>query len=223
MCVNTAVPRLWQIWRMLNRALPPVPTPAEDLPAGTVLLRRGQLATQALHLLRGRVAFGVIENGEMVHQLGVVEGPFWLEAAAALLGLSHAVDALAESSVSLQAMTLGDFKSHLKNLPEPVHTLMLDLAKAQRQQTEVAVSRLAKDADARFAEWLLRHAEPTDAQGSLAVILRERKRLIAAQLGIAPETFSRLLKHLRERKLISGGGRVLNLLDPTGLQSLAGI
>ena len=223
MCVNTAVPRLWQIWRMLNRALPPVPTPAEDLPAGTVLLRRGQVATQALHLRRGRVAFGVIENGEMVHQLGVVEGPFWLEAAAALLGLSHAVDALAESSVSLQAMTLGDFKSHLKNLPEPVHTLMLDLAKAQRQQTEVAVSRLAKDADARFAEWLLRHAEPTDAQGSLAVILRERKRLIAAQLGIAPETFSRLLKHLRERKLISGGGRVLNLLDPTGLQSLAGI
>ena len=223
MCVNTAVPRLWQIWRMLNRALNPVHTPAEDLPAGTVLLRRGQVATQALHLRRGRVAFGVIENGEMVHQLGVVEGPFWLEAAAALLGLSHAVDALAESSVSLQAMTLGDFKSHLKNLPKPVHTLMLDLAKAQRQQTEVAVSRLAKDADARFAEWLLRHAEPTDAQGSLAVILRDRKRLIAAQLGIAPETFSRLLKHLRERKLISGGGRVLNLLDPTGLQSLAGI
>ncbi|MFM8920233.1 MAG: Crp/Fnr family transcriptional regulator, partial [Limnohabitans sp.] len=70
---------------MLNRALTPVPTPAENLPAGTVLLRRGQVATQALHLLRGRVAFGVIENGEMVHQLGVVEGPFWLEAAAALL------------------------------------------------------------------------------------------------------------------------------------------
>jgi CRP-like cAMP-binding protein len=223
MCVNAAVPRLWQIWRMLNRALTPVPTQAEDLPAGSVLLRRGQVATQALHLLHGRVAFGVIENGEMVHQLGVVEGPFWLEAAAALLGLPHAVDALAESSVSLQAMTLGDFKSLLKNLTEPVHTLMLDLAKAQRQQTEVAVSRLAKDADARFAEWLLRHAEPTDAQGSLAVILRDRKRLIAAQLGIAPETFSRLLKHLRERKLISGGGRVLNLLDPTGLQSLAGI
>jgi CRP-like cAMP-binding protein len=82
---------------------------------------------------------------------------------------------------------------------------------------------LAKDADARCAEWLLRHAEPIDAQGRLAVILRDRKRLIAAQLGIAPETFSRVLKHLRDRKLISGGGRVLNLLDPSGLQSLAGI
>ena len=208
---------------MLNRVLPSIPAPAEDVAAGTVLLRRGQAAAKALHLISGRVALGVIENGVMVHQLGSVEGPFWLEAAAAMLGLTHAVDALAESPVTIQAMPLGQFKSHLKNLPEPVHTLMLDLAKAQRQQTEVAVSRLAKDADARFAEWLLRHAEPADSEGSLAVILHDRKRLIAAQLGIAPETFSRVLKHLRDRKLISGGGRVLNLLDPMGLQSLAGI
>lgn len=208
---------------MLNRVLPSIPAPAEDVAAGTVLLRRGQAAAKALHLISGRVALGVIENGVMVHQLGSVEGPFWLEAAAAMLGQTHAVDALAESPVTIQAMPLGQFKSHLKNLPEPVRTLMLDLAKAQRQQTEVAVSRLAKDADARFAEWLLRHAEPADSEGSLAVILHDRKRLIAAQLGIAPETFSRVLKHLRDRKLISGGGRVLNLLDPMGLQSLAGI
>lgn len=208
---------------MLNRVLPSIPAPAEDMAVGTVLLRRGQAAAKALHLISGRVALGVIENGVMVHQLGTVEGPFWLEAAAAMLGLTHAVDALAESPVTIQTMPLGQFKSHLKNLPEPVRTLMLDLAKAQRQQTEVAVSRLAKDADARFAEWLLRHAEPADSEGSLAVILHDRKRLIAAQLGIAPETFSRVLKHLRDRKLISGGGRVLNLLDPMGLQSLAGI
>ena len=208
---------------MLNRVQNHLPASAENVACGTVLLRRGQAANKAIHLLTGRVAFGVIEEGVLVHQLGAVEGPFWLEAAAAMLGLPHAVDVMAESSVTIQAMPLSQFRNHLKNLPEPVHTLMLDLAKAQRQQIEVAVSRLAKDADARFAEWLLRHAEPADAQGRLAVILRDRKRLIAAQLGIAPETFSRVLKHLRDRKLISGGGRVLNLLDPRGLQSLAGI
>ena len=208
---------------MLNRVLSITPSFKDEVPIGTVLLRRGQIANKAIHLLSGRVVFGVIEEGVLVHQLGVVDGPCWLEAAAALLGLPHAIDAMAESPLKVQSMSLAQFKSQLKNLPEPVHTLMLDLAKAQRQQIEVAVSRLAKDADARFAEWLLRHAEPADAQGSLAVILRDRKRLIAAQLGIAPETFSRVLKHLRDRKLISGGGRVLNLLDPTGLQSLAGI
>jgi CRP-like cAMP-binding protein len=85
----------------------------------------------------------------------------------------------------------------------------------------VAVSRLAKDADSRFAEWLLSHAEPAQIGEGLAVILKDRKRLIAAHLGIAPETFSRVLKHLRERKLISGSGRILNLIDPSGLQVLA--
>jgi len=208
---------------MLNRVQNQASLKVEKVACGTVLLRRGQPANKAIHLLTGRVAFGVIEEGVLVHQLGAVEGPFWLEAAAAMLGLPHAVDVMAESSVTIQAMPLAQFRSQLKNLPEAVHTLMLDLAKAQRQQIEVGVSRLAKDADARFAEWLLRHAEPADAQGSLAVILQDRKRLIAAQLGIAPETFSRVLKHLRDRKLISGGGRVLKLLDPSGLQSLAGI
>jgi CRP-like cAMP-binding protein len=208
---------------MLNRVLTSIPAPAEELPSGTVLLRRGQTASKAMHLMSGRVALGVIEQGVMVRQLGEVEGPFWLEVAAAMLGLPHAVDAMAESDVTVQTMPLKQFKANLKNLTEPLHTLMLDLAKAQRQQVEVAVSRLAKDADARFAEWLLRHAEPADAQGRMAVVLRDRKRLIAAQLGIAPETFSRVLKHLRDRKLISGGGRILNLLDPLGLQSLARI
>jgi CRP-like cAMP-binding protein len=208
---------------MLNRVQNQTSLKAENVACGTVLLRRGQPANKAIHLLTGRVAFGVIEEGVLVHQLGAVEGPFWLEAAAAMLGLPHAVDVMAESSVTIQTMPLAQFRSQLKNLPEAVHTLMLDLAKAQRQQIEVGVSRLAKDADARFAEWLLRHSEPADAQGNLAVILQDRKRLIAAQLGIAPETFSRVLKHLRDRKLISGSGRVLKLLDPSGLQSLAGI
>ena len=208
---------------MLNRVQNQSSLKAEKVACGTVLLRRGQTANKAIHLLTGRVAFGVIEEGVLVHQLGAVEGPFWLEAAAAMLGLPHAVDVMAESSVTIQTMPLAQFRSQLKNLPEAVHTLMLDLAKAQRQQIEVGVSRLAKDADARFAEWLLRHSEPADAQGNLAVILQDRKRLIAAQLGIAPETFSRVLKHLRDRKLISGSGRVLKLLDPIGLETLAGI
>ena len=208
---------------MLNRVQNQASLKAEKVACCTVLLRRGQPANKAIHLLTGRVAFGVIEEGVLVHQLGAVEGPFWLEAAAAMLGLPHAVDVMAESSVTIQTMPLAQFRSQLKNLPEAVHTLMLDLAKAQRQQIEVGVSRLAKDADARFAEWLLRHSEPADAQGNLAVILQDRKRLIAAQLGIAPETFSRVLKHLRDRKLISGSGRVLKLLDPIGLETLAGI
>jgi DNA-binding Lrp family transcriptional regulator len=52
--------------------------------------------------------------------------------------------------------------------------------------------------------------------------MREPKRAIAAQLGIAPETLSRVLRRLRELGLISQTGSVMNLIDPGRLQALAG-
>jgi CRP-like cAMP-binding protein len=194
------------------------------LAAGTVLLHRGDASDQVLHLMQGRVVLGFLQQGEMAHQLGEMVGPCWLEASSGLLGLPHAVDAVALTPVQLQYVGASEFLAQVHSMPGPSQTLLMDMAKQQRQQTELALSRLAKDADARCAEWLLRHAEP-DAQGGggLAVTLRERKRTIAAQLGIAPETFSRVLRHLRDRQLISGAGRVLGLPNPQALRELAGV
>jgi CRP-like cAMP-binding protein len=190
---------------------------------GALLLRRGEPVDHLMHVLQGRVVIGILSQGQMVHQLAVVDGPFWLEASAGLLGQAHVVDAMAESTVHVQHVLLQDFMAEVRALPATAHTLLMDMARAQRQQTEVAVSRLAKDADARCAEWLLRHAQPAREKGCLAVTLHERKRTIAAQLGIAPETFSRVLRHLRERELIVGAGRVLDLPNPQALRELAGV
>jgi CRP-like cAMP-binding protein len=191
--------------------------------AGTVLLHRGDAADRIVQVMQGRVVLGVMVGGLMAHQLGVVDGPFWLEAAAGLLGLPHAVDAVAETEVQLQSVAVTDFVGQVQGLPEASQTLLMDMARSQRQQTEMAVSRVAKDADARCAEWLLRHAEAVDLVGGLAVKFTERKRTIAAHLGIAPETFSRVLRHLRDRDLISGSGRVLGLPNPQALRELAGV
>ena len=196
--------------------------PVLELAPGAVLLRRGECSEQVLHLEHGRVMLGLLEHGGLQHQLGVVEGPFWLEASSGLLGLPHAVDAVAETGVRLQRVALADFRQHLERLPEPSRSLLADLARAQRQQTEMAISRLAKDADARCAQWLIQHAERDPATQRWQVSLHERKRSIAAHLGIAPETFSRILRQLRERELISGRGRVLQLTNPDALRTLAG-
>ena len=174
------------------------------------------------YLESGRVALGVMDGDAMEHQLGVIEGPCWLEATSSVLNLPHVVDAVAETEVTLRRVPVAEFRRTLADMPAPALNVLHDIARAHRQQTELAVSRLAKDAESRCAEWLLRHAHTGD-QGVMAVLLQERKRAIAAQLGIAPETLSRVLRHLRDRSLISGSGRILNLLDPTGLRSLAGV
>lgn len=204
----------------------------ESAGVGTVLLRRAVASDVAIFIESGRVALGIASatpalpgasagNG-LEHQLGVVQGPAWLEANAAVLNLPSAMDAVAETSVVLRRVPLQEFRQALTGGSPTVSAVLTDVARAHRQQTELAVSRLAKDAEARCAEWLLRHAENSD-KGVCSVQLQQRKRLIAAQLGIAPETLSRVLRHLRERSLISGSGRTVNLVDPSGLRSLAGI
>lgn len=189
---------------------------------GVSLLKRAVSSPWVIYLESGRVALGIMDGAVMEHQLGVLEGPCWLEATSAVLNLPHAVDALAETDVFLRRVPVAEFRRSLADMPAPAQAVLQDVAKAHRQQTELAISRLAKDAESRCAEWLLRHAQVGD-KGVMAVLLQQRKRSIAAQLGIAPETLSRVLRHLRERSLISGSGRILNLVDPTGLRSLAGV
>jgi CRP-like cAMP-binding protein len=209
--------------------------PSQSVIPGTTLLRRSVPAGMAVFIESGRVVLGIAAPAvlpvagfecpatkAMEHQLGVVVGPAWLEANASVLELPSAMDAVAETEVVLRRIPLPDFKASLSGGSLSALAVLNDVARAHRQQTELAVSRLAKDAEARCAEWLLRHAESTD-KGVCSVKLQQRKRLIAAQLGIAPETLSRVLRHLRERSLISGSGRVVNLVDPGGLRSLAGL
>ena len=199
-----------------------LPAEARVLARGEVLLKRGVSPTWVSYVDSGRVALGVMEGAVMEHQLGVVEGPCWLDASCAVLNLPHAVDAVSETEIHLRQVPVAEFHRSLAAMSTSARAVLHDVAMAHRQQTEFAVSRLAKDAEARCAEWLLRHAQTGD-RGSMAVLLQQRKRTIAAQLGIAPETLSRVLRHLRERSLISGSGRLLNVVDPGGLRTLAGV
>ncbi|NMM12044.1 MAG: Crp/Fnr family transcriptional regulator [Rhodoferax sp.] len=207
---------------MFSDQTPPSSVDKQVVARGGSLLRRAVSMPWVYYLESGRVALGVMDGDVMEHQLGVVVGPCWLEATSAVLNLPNAVDAVAETEVCLRRVPVAEFRRSLADMPEAAQAVLHDVARAHRQQTELAVSRLAKDAEARCAEWLLRHAQTGD-QGVMAVLLQQRKRSIAAQLGIAPETLSRVLRHLRERSLISGSGRILNLVDPSGLRSLAGV
>ena len=195
-------------------------TPADVLPAGSLLCARNERATSVLHLDSGRVLLGVREGELLRHQLGTVEGPCWLDVAPALLGQPSMADVVADTTVQVRRVGRSELVRAVATLPQAVQDLVRDLAWSSYQQTELAVSRLAQDAEARCAQWLLRHAHH-DGSGALRVTLHQRKRTIAAQLGIAPETFSRILRHLRERGLIAGTGNVLNLPQPRALEMVA--
>lgn len=187
---------------------------------GTVLRQRQETPGDVLHLLEGTVVMCVREGEHIRHQLGSVHGPAWLDAGPAMLGLPCAVDMVAQTTVRVYRQPLADFWRDVQALPLTAQRLLHDLALAHRQQTELAVSRLSQDAESRCAQWLLHHAHKNNI-GTMSVTLKERKRTIAAQLGIAPETFSRVLRSLREHGLVDGTGKVLELPRPGALQRVA--
>jgi CRP-like cAMP-binding protein len=195
--------------------------PQERCDLGALLQRRGQAQPEVLFIERGVVGLGVAGVQGLEHCLGSAQGPCWLEPGAAVLGLAPAVDAVAQSVVVLRRVALADFDRALRGCSAEVRTMVADMARLHQQQTEVAVSRLVQDAEGRCAQWLLQHARVREG-GHFVVEFQDRKRQVAQLLGIAPETLSRIFKLLRERGLIAGSGRVVELVDLPALTQLAG-
>nr|WP_236597910.1 Crp/Fnr family transcriptional regulator [Comamonas testosteroni] len=193
----------------------------ESFAPGSWLRQRRQPLDSVLYLESGSVMLGVGQDSAMRHQLGQVEGPTWLDAAFALQERPSCLDMQAQTAGRIYVIPLARFLSSVAELAPAVQHLLKDLAGAYCAQTELAVSRLAQDAEARCAQWLLNHASPGGNGNALHVTLKARKRLIAAQLGIAPETFSRVLRQLREHGLIAGRGNVIELPKPGALEVLA--
>lgn len=207
---------------MFNVQSPDDKAVTSTVDVGQQVLSRGTRPETMCFIESGHVALGVMQDHILVHQIGVLEGPCWLDASSAVLDVAGLVDGVATSRLMLRSVPHAKFQQLMAAMSKPARSLVVDLALTYRRQTEFAISRLAKDAESRCAEWLLSHAV-RQAEGVLAVELQQRKRSIATQLGITPETFSRVLRHLRDQSLISGSGRVLHVINPKALRAVAGV
>ena len=182
--------------------------------------RRQKMGQQVLFLESGCVLLCVEQQSQVRHHLGEVTGPAWLDGAFALAGSSVCVDMQVLEEARVYAVDHSEFQRALNALPAPAQALLTEMAQAYCAQMHLTVSRLAQDAQARCAQWLLLHARP-HTEGGLRVTFPQRKRSVAAQLGITPETFSRVLRQLRDRGLIAGRGATFEVAQPGALQLLA--
>jgi CRP-like cAMP-binding protein len=196
---------------------------SRELPAGSLLLSRHEPARDLLVLAQGDAALGIAQEGLSFQPERSLQGPDWLDAASAWLGGMPAQDAIALSDVQLLALPRAALQPLLASHPELARQLLLVLARQVHQLTAVAHDLMHKDAEARFADWLLqRCVAAADASGRVVVTLHERKRDIAAQLGITPETLSRLLRQLSRKGLIEVSGYTVSVLDLPALRTTAG-
>jgi CRP-like cAMP-binding protein len=151
-----------------------------------------------------------------------VRGPGWLDQSSAWIDATHAIDARAVSPLVVVELPRDDVQSLLSTQPLLARRLIGSLA---REVHTLAVSThglMHKDAPARFAQWLVERCQPlADAPLRGVVRLGERKRDIASQLAITPETLSRLMRSLTRQGLIAVAGYTVHVVDIDGLKRIA--
>lgn len=183
------------------------------LEAGQVLFVAGEPCTGFYVVLEGAVQLLRPEADGQETLLNLVRPPQSFAEAALFSGDAYPATARAQEpsllakmpKVPLLALLRGDAELCLK---------MLESLAAWHHRLTFQVQQLrAQDGAGRLRRWL--RDEAARAPGG-EILLRVPKKLLAAQLGIAPETLSRLLSHLKAAGTIAVEGpriRVLGRLE----------
>lgn len=187
------------------------------LDAGVSVLSRQLAATELVAVVDGVVGLGLLTS-EGFQLERSVRAPQWLDLSSAWLGGSYAQDARALERATVLYLPVAPLRALMLREPALQQGLMQALAQQVHRLTAATQELMHKGAEKRLAAWLLQHQRQHAVNGHALVQLNERKRDIAAQLAIAPETLSRMMRELKRKGLIEVQGYRVQLLDLPALQ-----
>jgi len=229
---RAAASRLPPDARTWGLALADVDLPAAEVAALNELARVSQLAPGEtvfgqsdsprglLLLSQGDVALGVRGEDGNFRTERHMHGPAWLDASAALLGVAYTCDARVMTPAAVVELPREELLRLLERFPGIARRLLLAVAREARALALNTHELMHKDAPSRLAAWLNARCQ-AGLDGAGLVQLPMRKRDIASQLAITPETLSRLMRSFSGQGWIRVAGYTVHVLDRAALQRLA--
>lgn len=201
-----------------------------ELPGGQLALSMHEPARHLVLLLQGDAMVGSLPavgaqgppTGAGFQTERTVSGLAWLDAASAWRGQTHAHDVHLASEARLARLPIEVAERIVVDHPDFARRMLGVLADQIDGLCQATRDLLHKDAEARFAVWLVQRLPAGAAPGAaVTLMLGERKRDIAAQLGITPETLSRLQRALVRKGVIDVMGYSVRVLDVARLMQIA--
>lgn len=218
-------------WNALLGA--PTLTQAELVALGSIAkvsaLSRGQRifmasepASTLVAVRDGDVALGQCDEHGSFQVERLVRGPGWLDQSSAWIDRPHVAEARAMTSLQVVELAREDVQALLTSFPVLARRLIGGLAREVHSLTANTQSLMHKDAPSRFAQWLVERCQSLPEEPGRAVVrLGERKRDIASQLAITPETLSRVMRTLTRTGVIAVAGYTVTVADLDALRRVA--
>lgn len=129
----------------------------------------------------------------------------------------HPLNAAAVPSTRVIVLPRNEFVSYLRTCPDLLLRVVQTLGNHVREMIGLLDDLRLKSARARLGNWLLQRCPDPCSEEPQSISLSIPKRVVAAELGMASETFSRMLADLQALRLLAVQGRTLVLLCPRQL------
>lgn len=200
-----------QLERIARRAL------RFHLKEGEALFQQGDRAERFYLVLKGQMKLYRLssDGSEKVIEI-VTPGNTFAEALMFLSRPHYPVGATAIGAVELISIDAPDFVRMLRESVETCFLIMGDMSRRLRGLIGEIDNLSLHSATCRVGSYLLRRAEEDGDVFDLGV----PKQIVASRLTVKPETFSRIIRDLSDRRIIRVAARKIAVLDRAALREI---
>ncbi|MEO6096054.1 MAG: Crp/Fnr family transcriptional regulator [Fibrobacteria bacterium] len=110
------------------------------------------------------------------------------------------------------------FLRYMQSHPDMPIRILDSIDKRNRYFIEQLERLQGRESGDRLVAWLLDSARQAHPAGGHSISLRHPKKVLAAELGVTPETLSRSFADLRDKRIITVEGRDITITDMDALR-----
>lgn len=183
-----------------------------QLARGLIIYRSGETASEVHCVLSGHVKRTTEPQGNDDTVLDLIYPGQMFGETELIAGRPRISFAIAAETTRLLCIGSKTFSELLQSTPQLSTRLLAGLARRQLEMESDTLASRSMDGHQRLLDYLLQQSGGLSARDQeTQLYLPSTKRLIAARLGMTPETFSRCLRSLAEDDLLTVQGRTIRL------------
>jgi CRP-like cAMP-binding protein len=191
-----------------------------QLTPGEIVFRQGEPAARFFLVLSGVMRlYRLSPSGEEKVVDLVRSGGLFAEAVF-FMGAHYPVHAAALDHVRLVCFEFEDLNACLKSSTDLSFRLMAGMAKRIHSLVNEIDRLTLGNACQRLAFYLLDNAQEDPSGGPVKLKLKVPKSVVAARIGVKPETLSRLFAKLKDARLLEVHDETVLIQDMDGLKAL---